>query len=52
MSLDFKPGAFNEFFRKYEFRLAMEHGGRAANDNSSNCRVTELDNYCRQQVQC
>ena len=46
------PEAFNEFFRKYEFRLAMEHGGRAANDNSNNCRVTELDKYCRQQVQC
>lgn len=46
------PETFNEFFRKYEFRLAMEHGGRAASDNSGNCRVTELDNYCRQQVQC
>lgn len=46
------PEAFNEFFRKYEFRLAMEHGGRAAGDNSQNCRVTELDNYCRQQIQC
>ncbi len=46
------PETFNAFFRKYEFRLGLEHGGRAANDNSSNCRVTELDNYCRQQVQC
>lgn len=43
---------FDEFFRKYEFRLTMEHGGRARNDNSDNCRVTELDSYCRQQVRC
>jgi hypothetical protein len=46
------PETFNAFFRKYEFRLGLEHGGRAANDNSGNCRVTELDNYCRKQVQC
>ncbi|MBL8381775.1 MAG: Rieske 2Fe-2S domain-containing protein [Burkholderiales bacterium] len=43
---------FEEFFRKYEFRLTMEHGGAARRDNSDNCRVTELENYCRQQVRC
>ena len=43
---------FNDFFRKYEFRLAMEHGGRAKTESADNCRVTELDNYCRQQVRC
>ena len=43
---------FNDFFRKYEFRLAMEHGGRAKRESADNCRVTDLDNYCRQQVRC
>lgn len=43
---------FDEFFRKYEFRLAMEHGGRARTPIGDACRVTELDNYCRQQVRC
>jgi arsenite oxidase small subunit len=43
---------FNEFFAKYEFRLAMEYGAdahRAAGDGVS---VVPLENYCRQQVKC
>ena len=43
---------FEDFFRKYEFKLAMEHGGRARSPIGDTCRVTELDNYCRQQVRC
>lgn len=43
---------FDDFFRKYEFKLAMELGGNARKEIGDNCRVTELDNYCRQQVRC
>ena len=43
---------FNDFFRKYEFKLAMELGGHATKESGEDCRVTELDNYCRQQVRC
>jgi Rieske Fe-S protein len=42
---------FNEFFQKYEFKLAIEHPGpRAAVAGS--CVVEPLENYCRQQVKC
>jgi Rieske Fe-S protein len=43
---------FNEFFSKYEFRLAMEHGGAARSTVRDSCVVHPLENYCRQQVQC
>ena len=43
---------FNDFFGKYEFRLAMEHGGRARTPVEGVCVVNELENYCRQQVKC
>lgn len=43
---------FNEFFAKYEFRLAMEHGGSPRRAASGRCVVQDLDNYCRQQVKC
>lgn len=43
---------FNEFFGKFEFRLAMEHGGAARAAVSGPCVVQSLDNYCRQQVKC
>jgi len=43
---------FNEFFAKYEFRLAMEHGGAAKRAVSGSCVVQELEHYCRQQVKC
>ena len=43
---------FNEFFRRYEFRLSMEFGGKARDAADGECRVTELDRYCRQQVRC
>jgi Rieske Fe-S protein len=42
---------FNEFFQKYEFKLAIEHPGpRAA--VAGTCVVEPLENYCRQQVKC
>ncbi len=43
---------FNEFFAKYEFKLAMEHSGAARQAITGTTVVTELENYCRQQVRC
>ena len=43
---------FNEFFTKYEFRLALDHGGHARTVVQSRCVVSELTQYCRQQVKC
>jgi arsenite oxidase small subunit len=43
---------FNEFFSKYEFRLALEHGGHAREAIVGECVVSELTQYCRQQVKC
>jgi Rieske Fe-S protein len=43
---------FNEFFSKFEFRLAMEHNGAARAAVQGRCVVQSLDNYCRQQVKC
>lgn len=43
---------FNEFFRKYEFRLGMEFAGKARDATDPECRVTELERFCRQQVRC
>ncbi len=43
---------FNEFFSKYEFRLTMEHNGHARAGVEGSCVVSELTQYCRQQVKC
>ena len=43
---------FNEFFRKYDMKLSLDMGGRARQAAGDACSVTELDNYCRQQVRC
>ena len=43
---------FNEFFTKYEFRHALDHGGQARTVVESRCMVSELAQYCRQQVKC
>lgn len=43
---------FNEFFSKYEFRLAVDHGGQARSAVGGSCIVSELTEYCRQQVKC
>ena len=43
---------FNEFFRKYEFRLALDYNGRSRTAIEGECVVSELADYCRQQVRC
>ena len=44
---------FEAFFEKFGFRLAMENGARGVREPAgSEVRVTELDNFCRQQVRC
>jgi Rieske Fe-S protein len=43
---------FNQFFAKYEFRLAMEHGDARRRAASGSCVVQALEDYCRQQVKC
>ena len=43
---------FNEFFAKYEFRLATELGAQAHAAVTGSCVVQELEHYCRQQVKC
>jgi Rieske Fe-S protein len=43
---------FNQFFAKYEFRLAMEHGDARRRAAAGSCVVQALEDYCRQQVKC
>ncbi len=43
---------FNEFFKKYDFRLALDFGGHAQKPVTGHCTVTELSDFCRQQVKC
>jgi hypothetical protein len=44
---------FEAFFAKYEFKLALEYGNqRGRQPVAGSTVVTELQNYCRQQVQC
>ena len=43
---------FNEFFDKYAFKLALEHGDAVRAAAGATCVVQELENYCRQQVKC
>ena len=43
---------FDEFFAKYEFRLAREYGAAARQATDGACVVHTLENYCRQQVKC
>jgi Rieske Fe-S protein len=43
---------FNEFFDKFGFRLALEHGAQARAAVAGTCMVQALENYCRQQVKC
>jgi hypothetical protein len=43
---------FADFFAKYEFRLSLEHGGKARAAVEGTCVVSELERYCRQQVKC
>lgn len=43
---------FNQFFAKYELKLALENGGAVKRGVSGAAVVTDLDQYCRQQVKC
>jgi len=44
---------FDAFFRKYEFKLAMEHGpAKARNGIGPTSVVRELTQYCKQTIQC
>jgi Rieske Fe-S protein len=42
---------FNQFFAKYEMKLALE-GAKTRAPAQATCAVIELENYCRQQVKC
>jgi Rieske Fe-S protein len=43
---------FDEFFAKFEFRLALDHGAAAREAAGASCIVHTLESYCRQQVKC
>ncbi len=43
---------FDDFFAKFEFRLALEHNGRAKAAVEGTCIVDTLERYCKQQVKC
>ena len=43
---------FNEFFAKYEFRLALEGEAAPRRPVQGHTAVVELENYCKQQVKC
>ncbi|MGH8752014.1 MAG: twin-arginine translocation signal domain-containing protein [Burkholderiales bacterium] len=43
---------FNDFFTKYDFKLSLEYGSRAKKPASNDVIVTELTNFCQQQVRC
>ena len=43
---------FNEFFSKYEFRLALEGDNAPRRPVQDRTAVVELENYCKQQVKC
>ncbi len=43
---------FNDFFAKYEFRLALDNGGAARRAVQGSAVVAELEHYCKQLVKC
>ncbi len=44
---------FNDFFSKYDFKLALEYGSnKAQKPVTGDVIVTELTNFCQQQVRC
>ncbi len=43
---------FDDFFARFEFKLALEHGGKARSVVSKSAVVRELTKYCKQQVKC
>jgi arsenite oxidase small subunit len=43
---------FNDFFSRFEFRLALEHGNKAFDRVTDTAVVTELTDFCQQQISC
>lgn len=43
---------FREFFARYEFKLSLEHGAAPRRPAQGTAVVSDLQNYCRQQVKC
>ncbi len=43
---------FEPFFRKYDFKLAMEYGRHARRPVQDQAVVRELTQYCRQTIEC
>lgn len=43
---------FNDFFARFELKLALEHNGKAHAAISEQAVVQELTTYCKQQVRC
>jgi Rieske Fe-S protein len=43
---------FNDFFSRFEFRLALDHGGKPRVPVEGAVKVAEMENFCRQQVKC
>lgn len=43
---------FDAFFRKYEFKLGIEYGGRSRAPVDGTTVVRELAQYCRNTIQC
>jgi Rieske Fe-S protein len=43
---------FDEFFRKYEFKLSLDVGPNAKNPVGKQAVVRELEKYCRNSIQC
>ena len=43
---------FEEFFKKYEFKLSLDVGPKAARPVALRSTVRELDRYCRNAVRC
>ncbi len=43
---------FDEFFRKYEFKLSLDVGPKARNAVAGKAAVRELEKFCRNPIQC
>jgi arsenite oxidase small subunit len=44
---------FNDFFAKFEFRLALDYGAKQVRQRvAAQTVVTRLDDFCKQQVRC
>jgi len=46
------PEQFDAFFRKYEFKLGMEYGGKARVPVGERTVVSELTAFCKTTIQC